>query len=384
MSRLSSVFRESPLSAMSPGSVSSAPSPAAAPPSQGARRPRRAGRCAALLLPALFLIQAVPHAASGSGVTTTLTALSDATLIEDPNAVASGSGDRLFAGMNSQSTRRRAMVLFDIAGSVPAGSIIMAASLRLHMSQNAGGADRVDVHRVLDSWGEGGSVASGGSGAPAQPGDATWLYRFFDTLTWMAPGGDIDPVSRAALVVDTVGPYEWTGAPLVDDAQEWLDAPTENHGWVLIGNESAPQTAKRFDAREHTNPSVRPTLTLVFIPPAGSVPDGATIPGPPLTVAPAAGGSVTIDWSASCVTTDTDYAVYEGDLTGDFSNHAPLVCSTGGALTLTVPPTTGSRYYLVVPHNGSVEGSYGTASPGGARGPSPSACLPQRTGLSCH
>ena len=66
-------------------------------------------------------------------------------------------------------------------------------------------------------------------------------------------------------------------------------------------------------------------------------------------------------WSPSCAAGDDDYEVYEG-LIGDFTSHAALLCTTGGATSTTITPTAGSRYYLVVPTNGTREGSYGVNS----------------------
>ncbi|MBC7771163.1 MAG: hypothetical protein H7210_01580, partial [Pyrinomonadaceae bacterium] len=40
-----------------------------------------------------------------------------------------------------------------------------------------------------------------------------------------------------------------------------------NFGWLLRGNESSDQTAKRFDTRENTTAANRPTLVVTFDPP---------------------------------------------------------------------------------------------------------------------
>ena len=96
----------------------------------------------------------------------------------------------------------------------------------------------------------------------------------------------------------------------------------------------------------------------------------------PWSVTKAAGDEVTIEWGESCNTGDSDYEVYEGTL-GDFTSHSPLVCSTGGALTWTFTPDTGSAYYLIVPRNDSREGSYGLASSGNERPVGTQACLVQ-------
>ena len=115
--------------------------------------------------------------------------------------------------------------------------------------------------------------------------------------------------------------------------------------------------------------------------PLDLLPDGDGVPGTPLTVSQAAGNDITLSWGASCVASDTDYAIYEG-LLGDFTSHTQVgspPCTTGGATTTTITPGTGSRYYLVVPQNATNEGSYGTDSNGLERPPAIGigACLPQ-------
>ncbi len=108
----------------------------------------------------------------------------------------------------------------------------------------------------------------------------------------------------------------------------------------------------------------------------GSVPDGAEIPGTPLTLDKAAGGDISLAWGRSCVASDLDYSIYEGTL-GDFSSHLPLTCTTGGASSEMVTPRAESSYYLIVPTNGADEGSYGRATDVGERPVSAEACLLQ-------
>jgi hypothetical protein len=68
----------------------------------------------------------------------------------------------------------------------------------------------------------------------------------------------------ASQSVDATGFYSWSGPALVADVQSWLDNPQNNFGWVLIGNESVPQTAKRFDTRENIETSFRPALSVQY------------------------------------------------------------------------------------------------------------------------
>jgi len=85
---------------------------------------------------------------------------------------------------------------------------------------------------------------------------------------------------------------------------------------------------------------------------------------------------VTLDWDGSCNAQDGDYAVYQGAI-GDFTSHESLLCSTGGATTQTLTPGSGSVYFLVVPNNGTNEGSYGVRTGGTQRTPATAGCLPQ-------
>jgi hypothetical protein len=119
-----------------------------------------------------------------------------------------------------------------------------------------------------------------------------------------------------------------------------------------------------------------------FVPASGEVPDGSA-GSVPLTVAPAAGGQITLSWGGSCAGTDSDYEVYEGTIGTPFSSHVPVTCSTGGATSWTFTPGAGDRYYYVVPRNAVTEGSYGERSGGLQRPPSGAACLPQEVGPTC-
>lgn len=96
------------------------------------------------------------------------------------------------------------------------------------------------------------------------------------------------------------------------------------------------------------------------------------------------GGSITLTWAASCVSTDTDFSVYAGELGGGGPSHVPLMCSTAGLNSVTIQPSSGNVYYLVVPHDGAYEGSHSTG-PGGMPGPAgPVRCYPPAPVLGCN
>jgi hypothetical protein len=109
---------------------------------------------------------------------------------------------------------------------------------------------------------------------------------------------------------------------------------------------------------------------------AGAVPDGRFVAGTPLRIAKAAASQLALAWGVSCSAGDTDYEIYEGALRA-FTSHVHISCSTGGLTSATIVPALGDRYYLVVPTNGGVEGSYGKNSSGIERLASGASCRPQ-------
>ena len=208
--------------------------------------------------------------APAAGDTAVIGASRDNTLYQSPlGNISNGAGVFFFAGKTAGAVVHRGVIAFDVAAAIPAGSTITKATLTLHMSKSQVGGNTVSVHRLLADWGEGGSDAplEEGQGAPAQPGDATWLHRFYDTEVWANPGGDYAAAPSAAGVVGGVGFYDWESAALAADVQGWLDEPGGAHGWIVIGKEDFNGASKRFDSRESETPRNRPVLTIEFDPP---------------------------------------------------------------------------------------------------------------------
>jgi hypothetical protein len=193
--------------------------------------------------------------------------------------LSNGAGFHFFAGENGMGELRRGVLAFDIAGSIPPGSTITGVSLSLNMSMTSSDTPRtVELHKLLSDWGEGTSHAGGGEGggAPATPGDATWRHRFYDMIFWTMQGGDFSATVSASQSVGPIGQYTWSSAQMVADVQSWLDNPATNFGWLVLGDESAGATAKRFDTRESASP---PVLTIEYTRSAPS-PRPRPTPGP--------------------------------------------------------------------------------------------------------
>ncbi len=183
-----------------------------------------------------------------------------------------GAGSGFVAGNTTNGLSRRALIQFETATNcaVPPGSTVTDAAVTMTTDRSrAGSPFTMTLHRLLADWGEGPTNcdANPGQGAPAIPGEATWLHRFFSSTPWATPGGDYTVgASGTGLVGTSNGPYTFTGVGLAGDLQGWLSTPDTNFGWELIGDETANQTTSRFLSRETNTP---PTLAITYAPPAG-------------------------------------------------------------------------------------------------------------------
>jgi hypothetical protein len=217
-----------------------------------------------------FLCGLVGAALAGPafGDSVVVPAAADTTLIESATGtLGNGAGPAFFVGRTSQAVgpRRRGLIRFDVAAALPTGVIVTRAELRLVLTPSNPEPRLIGVHRVGSDWGEGDSSSGGGSGAPATPGDATWLHTFYDTDFWASPGGDFVGQASAELEVSDAAAAIWASTPAtIADVQTWLDSPDQNHGWVLIGDEDSPTTAKRFASREAEDPAQAPQLVVEY------------------------------------------------------------------------------------------------------------------------
>lgn len=222
----------------------------------------------------LLLLFVLP--ASALAETVRIEADRDATLIEHPDgAKANGSGPSIFVGRTSgaQNSVRRTLLHFDVADVLPRQAIIESVSLTLVMAQSNDSLSELRLHRVLADWGEGPSAASGGGGANSEPGDVTWIHTFHDFEFWTHSGGQFVGRASASTGVAGAATYTWQSTQhLVQDVRHWNSAPQRNFGWILIGDETMPQTAKRFASRENTDPSMRPMLDVTYRLPGKSAP----------------------------------------------------------------------------------------------------------------
>jgi hypothetical protein len=113
--------------------------------------------------------------------------------------------------------------------------------------------------------------------------------------------------ATATTPITNQGFYTWTSASMITDVQDWLDNPATNFGWIVIGNETVTESAKRLDTRNNSDPNDRPQLTITYTP------------------AQAAGACCT---GGTCqVVTESDCTTLGGVYQGDGTSCAPNPCA---------------------------------------------------------
>jgi hypothetical protein len=203
-------------------------------------------------------------------ITATVPCAADNTLYQTIAGDASnGAGTGIFVGQNAFGSIRRAVLRFDVAAALPAGAKVLTAQLSLNVVQSTVAlAHPITGHRLLQSWGEGTSIASGGGGGggPATTGDATWLHRFWNTTFWTTPGGDFAATPSFTASMPSIGAFSTNlSRAAADDVQSWLNNPATNFGWLLkTVNETLSSTAHRIESRESVVEWVRSSILTEY------------------------------------------------------------------------------------------------------------------------
>jgi hypothetical protein len=234
--------------------------------------------------------------------TATIVVDKDATLYESATGIiANGSGTAMFVGMSSVPAARRALLHFDVAASIPAGSRVLSAQLELSVQTSATPLPLLtDAHRLTQDWAEGPTVAPGGQGVggPALVGDATWLHTSYQTTFWTSPGGDFVATPSFSFELAASGMTVVSSSTgLIDDVQTWLNNPSSNFGWLLKGDETLASTATKITTHESPNTSEHARLVISYLAPGevGSWGTGCPVGSGVMTLTPvgvASGGAL--------------------------------------------------------------------------------------------
>jgi hypothetical protein len=334
------------------------------------------GRIALTALTVTWVTLFLPPSAGAAQVT--IGPSHDNSIFEDGADRSCGVGP-LFCGQTGRFGVRRVVITFDVAGSIPQGSIVTSVELGVTVELAGPVAQTTDIyslHRLLADWGEQASECSNGVGALAEVGDATWTHRHYPTDAWSQAGGDFNALPSGSVAMATLGLATFASqAGMVADVQSWLDQPSGNSGWIIIGNEAIARTARELDSRESAFP---PSLHIEFTPPSVSppaVPDGVTGSPVILSKLSADGADLGVSWDATLCSGGVDHHIVYGTRAGFPA--APLdsytlegsACALGASSPYVwngspdpavVDPGTRLIWILVLANDGATtEGSWG-------------------------
>jgi hypothetical protein len=233
-----------------------------------------------------WLVLGARWAGSASAESLTCYAVKDNTIFQNNNN-ANGIGVWISAGKTGTDIQR-ALIQFDVA-AIPGTAQVTAVTLNLYVVsvplQDVSNQRSFWLQALqgigTPSWGEGASNAGNvGQGAPAQPGDATWFYKQFDTVPWptgregaLAAGPLGDPIGSVPGNIGSTPtpPYlvSWKKTLATDqavkDVQAWVNGSVPNDGWVLVGEEGGIRTKRQFASREAG--VYQPTLVVDYVVP---------------------------------------------------------------------------------------------------------------------
>lgn len=218
---------------------------------------------------ALTLLVVGSSSSALSAQTMVLQGTVDNTLYESPTgAVSNGMGITGYTGGTAMTEKRRYLIQFDVAGSIPSGATITDATFEIEVTRIAPGfpGDTFGTHRVLADWGEGTSNAAG-QGSPSTTGDATWIHTFFPGTFWGTAGGDFNPIASSTSPLGSLNRFGFSSSAFTAEVQDCLDNPATDFGWMIKGASEGTRTALEFAGKDHIIPSRRPTLAITFTTP---------------------------------------------------------------------------------------------------------------------
>ena len=161
-----------------------------------------------------------------------------------------GSDDKLYIDDGSNFTRR-IFICFDLS-SIPSGSTILSAKIRLYYYGGDQTGRQVNVHRVLASWNE-------------------------SSITWNnQPSFDSTPSTS----INMPSSYGWVEFDVTEDVQKMFNGEIPNYGWCIKFNTENVSDSSTYYFYSRERSSDIPELYVEYSPP---IPDVTTDPASNIT-----------------------------------------------------------------------------------------------------
>ncbi|MEM7514255.1 MAG: T9SS type A sorting domain-containing protein, partial [Bacteroidota bacterium] len=196
----------------------------------------------------------------------------DNTLYENAEGnTSNGKGDFLFIGRNNTASEsiRRTIIQFDLSG-ISQDQMVESASLLFVINRtNDNILAPASLHLVSTEWGEGDSDAPGSEsgGDTAAVNDVTWLFAKFDSVAWENTGGDFEETPTATdTLMNSSEVLQFSSEAMATQINDAIANGQGSISWIVIGDESRNQSARKLVSRENAEEADRPSLTLSFSP----------------------------------------------------------------------------------------------------------------------
>lgn len=171
-----------------------------------------------------------------------------------------GTSAGLSSAQRTTSVSAKTLIQFDIS-SIPAGAVIVSATLRLYVAISGDATKNNTVHRGLVDWYEGDQA----NGITTIDG-SVWNYRnYIGSVAWSGGAGGAAGTEYVSSATGTfaAGGSGYQSADVTADVQNFYATPANNKGWWIVGQSGATGT-KQWASSEHPSSGIRPELVIVY------------------------------------------------------------------------------------------------------------------------
>ena len=156
----------------------------------------------------------------------------------------------------------RALIKWELS-SIPAGSNIISAEMRLYSRANAaGGQISIDAFRVLRPWIEGSTWSA--DRTQDDPDSSCWVEYGNGALWDLEGAAGSNDRDQAILASSTNSGTGWSTWNVTSGVQHWVDGDWPNDGLLLMSDDENQANAKIFVPSEYQDQDLVPVLNIEY------------------------------------------------------------------------------------------------------------------------
>lgn len=157
--------------------------------------------------------------------------------------------DFLAFGTSGEEQKNRSLIKFDLE-NLPYGKL-KHATLSLTMANEGNGV--ISLHKVTENWK--GSFYD-------DTNYANWQSTGIENVNWNENGGDFLSIPSGRAVFNDNETLDIFGPRMKLDIQDWIENPSTNNGWLILGSENTIDSKTQFYSGK--NLTQGPILTLIY------------------------------------------------------------------------------------------------------------------------